>query len=252
MSGSSSYPMNPYSSFGAGSIYAGNANQAQMGANPMTAVPQYVSGPTTTGAAPAMTSAQITSQGVLAEQQLPQELRVTNDNEFLSPEARARYEQMYYNQYINPTIAQTRSDLYGQGRADSSFGGAVLGQQIAQGDYEKLMAGEQLYQNRLNQVIQRRGAMEPSMQRAQAANLTDIQTAYQNANLAAQNAQNQNAFNQSNYQTYGNNYWKQQDLNYNNTWKQQELDQRRNENRWNNYGNLGYGLSGAAGGFLGL
>lgn len=166
-------------------------------------------GPTSSGYNPA-TAGQTLSSAVAADSLLPTDLQISNANSVLSPDARQRYEDLYYNQYLKPGLAQTQAGLYANGQADSTFGGAVLGQALAQGAATKMFAGEDLYNSRLQNLLNmRNNFFQNEGQLAQNAESNKIQNSQFNANLGMtnaqmlnnwymQNAQNQNQFNLSN------------------------------------------------------
>lgn len=146
------------------------------------------------------TAAQMVGSGLEANYALPTELQITNNNQILSPEARQQYEQLYHDMYLAPQQAQLSAGLYGQGRADSSAGGAALGQMMAMGAKEQVLAGEDLYNQRLNQVLQKRDSFynhEGAL--ASNANTLEVQRGADLAKMMQQNIDNQNNYNLSAY-----------------------------------------------------
>lgn len=115
----------------------------------------------------------------------------------LSPEERKKYEQFYKQQYVDPSVENAKSELFSQGRSNSTFGGAVLGQAIAQGDYQTMMAGNELQNQRLGNLLNMRssfGGLEGNM----ATTAAGINSGFKNtqASLLAQDSANKNNFNQ--------------------------------------------------------
>lgn len=132
---------------------------------------------------------------------MPTDLQISNANSVLSPEARKQYEDLYYNQYVKPGLAQTQANLYGNGQANSTFGGAVLGSALAQGAATKMFAGEDLYNSRLQNLLnQRQSFFAGEGQMAQNANNNQMQNSQFNANLGMSNANMLNNYNLSNSQ----------------------------------------------------
>lgn len=126
-----------------------------------------------------------------------------------------------------------QTSLFQRGLTGSSFGGAALGQLQAQGASEALHAGEDLYQNRLNQTIQRRGALNSL-----------------SGNLATTSEQNALARNQSVMQAAQDaiNAHNQFDLNnFDNYFKAQQLEMQRNAQLAQNFNTAGSFAAGAAG-----
>jgi len=106
----------------------------------------------------APTASSVIGNALDASGALPSDLQITGPNAQLNPQDRQRWENNYMQQYINPQIGQTQADLFAGGRADTSFGGAQLGQLQAMGRLQSMGAGEELMQNRLNQLISRRAS----------------------------------------------------------------------------------------------
>lgn len=167
---------------------------------------QAISGPTSSAYNP-QTASQTMAAANQAGAALPTDLQISNANSVLSPEARKQYEDLYYNQYVKPGLAQTQANLYGNGQANSTFGGAVLGSALAQGAATKMFAGEDLYNSRLQNLLnERQSFFSGEGQMAQNANNNQMQNSQFNASLGMQNAgmlnnynlqnsQNQNSFN---------------------------------------------------------
>lgn len=142
------------------------------------------------------TAEQMTQSGLAAEKLLPEDLRVSGTQ--FSPEERARWENFYRTQYLNPKVAQQKTDLYQSGRANSTFGAATLGQALAQGEYEAMKAGEDMYNSRFNQQMQRRQSFFGNEGRlAETSNQLGMQNRTNLANMYMQDSQNKNqmAFN---------------------------------------------------------
>lgn len=156
------------------------------------------------------------NQGLAANSALPADLQITSN--VLPDEQRRRYEQGYLQQYVNPMLADIQSTLYGQGRANSSFGGAQLGAAQAQGAYQGMMAGETLYENRLNQLLARRASFYGNeVNQAQTSNLQNVQRGTNLAQMAQRSNESQNQFNlnafNSNMQAQGQAFGQAMDMN---------------------------------------
>lgn len=158
-----------------------------------------ISGPTSDNYQ-SQTAGQVMNAANAASAQLPGNLQLSASN-MATPDAVNSYANSYYNDYVKPGLAQTQAGLYGNGRADSTFGGAVLGSALAQGAQDKMMAGQQYYTNQLNNLLNERASFfngEGNM--AQTAANQGQQNAQFSANLGMQNAGMLNNYNLSNSQ----------------------------------------------------
>lgn len=100
------------------------------------------------------TAVEMATNARAAEQSLPTDLQVSGTQ--FAPEERTRWENFYKSQYLAPQLASQQSALNQSGRGNSTFGAAMLGQAMAQGEYESMKAGEDMYNSRFNQQMQRR------------------------------------------------------------------------------------------------
>lgn len=136
-----------------------------------------------------------------AEGALPEEFQLTSNNQILSPEARSRYEQVYSNEYLAPRLAKLQIEQ--RARGDSTFGGAAYGQGIAEGANQALFAGEDLYNQRLNQLLQKRSSLFGNTgQMAQTQDAANVARGEMLAKLAQNQQQQDNAFALSRYNAF--------------------------------------------------
>jgi hypothetical protein len=104
-----------------------------------------------------------------------------------------------------PAEAQLQSDLYSQGRADSTFGGAQMGNLQAGNLLHGWQAGLNQYNDQFNQMLGARASFFGNEgQMAQNANQLNVQRGLSLANNAASLFANQsNNRNNFNLQSYG-------------------------------------------------
>ena len=124
---------------------------------------------------------------------------------------------------------------------NSSFGGALLGQLAAQGGSEKMRAGEQLYANRLAEVLGKRQSLfggEGKLVVDAENNRLAQEQLLQKLLLEQQNQRNQ--FDLANFDNYLTSYS-----------KMQSEQQQRNSQLAQNFNTAGNFLGGAAGGAIG-
>lgn len=109
------------------------------------------------------------------ESMLPSWLQLSETNP-LDPAGRAKYENDFETQYINPTLAQAQADAGANGQTYGSFAGAKIGQIAAEGQLAKAQAGlnyaQQYYTNQLQgresyygnapKIIQQQNALDVS------------------------------------------------------------------------------------------
>lgn len=144
---------------------------------------------------PSQSATQLAQSGNDVASIIPKELSLDENNIFNGAD-RAKWENYYKTQYLDPALAQTQSDLYSGGRGNSTFGAAALGQAIAQGAYSQQQAGEDMYNSRFNQAMQKRNSFfQNEMGVAQNANTAKQAWANSLANTQQQAGQSQNNFN---------------------------------------------------------
>lgn len=143
---------------------------------------------------PSQSATQLAQSGNDVASIIPKELSLDENNIFNGAD-RAKWENYYKTQYLDPAIAQTQSDLYSGGRGNSTFGAAALGQAIAQGAYSQQQAGEDMYNSRFNQGMQKRNSFfQNEMGVAQNANTAKQAWANSLANTQQQEGQAKNNF----------------------------------------------------------
>ncbi len=134
----------------------------------------------------------------------------------------ANFGQQFYQNQINPQIQQTASNLALNGQGNSSFGGAQLGAEQAQGQYQAMNAGQGLYNSEIQNLLGERqnffgteGQMAQNygeQQQQQGEFLSGLQSQANLANNAQQNSynlqsnENQNQFNSNLYNQFQNAY----------------------------------------------
>lgn len=201
------------------------------------AAPSYVTPPDPNAIVPpALSGKQVISKGNYLEgftelnkkgkpvglDQVPQILRLDQDP--LSHEVRAPYEENFYQQYINPQLQLARAQTSDNGQSYSSYGGARIGQLEAQGQLNKFQAGleasQQVYNNLLAgrqsyfqggpRIVQEQNALDVTRGLGVAGIQSQNYDSQNDFNLGvfgvqSQNTGNQNSFNQGNYQIGSNN-----------------------------------------------
>ena len=142
------------------------------------------------------TAQQVVQSGLGADSALPQEYQLGYGTQILSPGQQKQYEDYFTKEYINPTIAQTNASLYNQGRANSTFGAAQLGQLQAEGANQAYAAGlqrqQQLYQDWLSG---RDSFFNNEGKLAQGQNAADVARGMQLVDFANQNNNALNSYN---------------------------------------------------------
>lgn len=176
---------------------------------PPPAAPSYVAPPDPNSVVPpAMSTKQIIQKGnyvegftttdkkgkIVGQDQVPVNLRLDKDP--LSHEVRAPYEDNFYQQYINPQVAQAQADASSGGQSYSSYGGAHIGQIQAQGQLAKFQAGlqaaQQVYDNTL---AGRQSYFQGGPRITQEQNALDVTRGLGVAGIQSQNFGSQNNFN---------------------------------------------------------
>ncbi len=140
------------------------------------------------------------AQGQQIEKMLPQWLQLFKDP--MNPQGLQQYQQNYYAQNVAPQLAQQESNLYNNGQAYGSFGGGMLGQEAAQGNFDTYQAGlayaQQLFGD---QVAGRQSYFSGGPAVAQQQNQLDVNRGLGVAGLQTQNAGQQNNYNLGTNQT---------------------------------------------------
>lgn len=168
---------------------------------------------------------------------MPDDLKVTGTQ--FAPEERTKWENFYRDQYLNPSLASKNQELYQGGRMNSTFGAAALGQAMAQGEYEAMKAGEDMYNSRFNQQMQRRQSFfgnEGGL--AQNYNQLNMQNRTNQANLLAQDSQNKNQMAFNSWQAMNDNNMKNSNFNWSkltDTWNRDNdlYNRAKTERDWN-------------------
>jgi hypothetical protein len=149
---------------------------------------------------------QMTQAALAADSQLPDYMRVTHANNLLAPGAMEQFNNAWQEQYAKPSEAKLSTDLYQGGRQNSTFGGAQLGTLQAGNNFNKMQAGQAMYQNAFSNFLNlRNNFFGNEGQMAQNANQANINrglgVANQSMNAYQNNAQAQNQYNMNAYQT---------------------------------------------------
>lgn len=166
---------------------------------------------------------------------LPTQLQLSSANPVFGQDAANKYQQTIFDTQINPQVQQLQAQLFKQGRADSTFGGAQLGQLQAQGALQAYLAGQQRRDSDIQNVLNARQSFFGNEgQMAQNSNQNAMQRGQFLSNFAQQNAQNANQFNMQSAQMRNNFNL----ANFNNQLSGYEQQKQNNQAQYGNMGNL--------------
>jgi hypothetical protein len=181
-------------------------------------------------------AAQMTQAALAADAKLPEYMRVTHANNLLAPGAMEQFNMAWQEQYAKPSEAQLSTDLYQQGRQNSTFGGAQMGSLQGVNTFNKMKAGGEMYQQAFNNFLNLRSNFFGNEgQMAQNANNANIQrglgVANQAMNAYQAGSQAQNNFNQNAYGQMLQAQNQRENMQFN---QMQSINQnRQNDQNWN-------------------
>jgi hypothetical protein len=135
---------------------------------------------------------------------LPENLRLAASANLISPDTLQQFRQNWRQQYANPAEGQLQSQLYSSGRADSTFGGAQLGQLQGMNNLNELQAALGFQSNALeNWLKTRQSFFGNEGQMAQNANQMNVNRGLGVAQMSGNAWQSQaNAQNEYNLNAY--------------------------------------------------
>ena len=131
-----------------------------------------------------------------------------NVNPIASQADQQAYANAAYDTQLAPQLASEQTALQQQGRDNSSFGGAELGQMLAQANTQKTLYGQQYYTNALNNLMNARQSFtQGSYNPAETQSNANVQRGLGVAQIEQNANQNQNQYNlgatQAANQVYG-------------------------------------------------